>query len=255
MSIVTLPFLVVQPTKPHTATVICVHGIGDDGRGWIPLTNELASALPHVKWVLPHAPQRPITVYNKEWLRAWFDIPSFSFTETEDAPGMSDSVRKLDALVKAEVDAGIPQERIVLSGFSQGGAIVLLSGLGGRAVREGGEPWKLAGVAVMSGWLPLRDRFKSLISPHALTMPVFWGHGTDDPLVRYSFGRKSAEILKDQVGLALRWGDKGEAERAAFGSAGVSFLGYNGVLHAACSKERADLKEFLKRVIPDNHTG
>jgi len=167
---------------------------------------------------------------------------------------MFDSVRKLDALVRAEVEAGIPQERIVLSGFSQGAAMVLLTGLGGRTVRDGGEGWKFAGVAVMSGWLPLRERFKSLISPHALTMPVFWGHGTDDPLVRYNLGRRSAEILKDQVGLALRWGNKGEAERLAFGSAGISFLGYDGILHATCSKERADLKEFLKRVIPDNES-
>ncbi|EGO02386.1 hypothetical protein SERLA73DRAFT_86680 [Serpula lacrymans var. lacrymans S7.3] len=245
MALAPLKFLTVSPLSKHTATVIFIHGLGDSGHGWKPVADMFRPELSHVKWVLPHSPERAVTANMGIEMPSWFDVYSFGFNTTEDAAGMLVSLRALDALIKAEVDAGIPPSRIVVGGFSQGGAMSLLTGLTGRGAREawGGEGWKLAGVAVMSGWLPLKDQFKRFASPYISSTPLFWGHGTLDPLVKYQLGRDSAEFLTGQLGISI-------AEQGKGVNAGLDFRSYEGMGHSTCAKELDDLKEFIRKTVP-----
>ncbi|KAF7302126.1 Phospholipase/carboxylesterase [Mycena indigotica] len=192
-AIAPLKSLVVPALSKHTATVIFVHGLGDSGLGWQPVAEMLNKELPQVKWVLPNAPTMPVTANGGMVMPSWFDILSFGFDSKEDREGMLKTVYSLNQLISAEVDAGIPANRIVLGGFSQGAAMTLLTGLTGER--------KLAGLAVLSGWLPLRANFKSMVSDHAKSYPIFWGHGAADPLVRHDLAVKSVDFLRESIGL------------------------------------------------------
>jgi predicted esterase len=176
---------------------------------------------------------------------------------------MLKTVHSLNQLITAEVDAGIPANRIVLGGFSQGAAMSLLTGL--TAER------KLAGLAILSGWLPLRTSFKSvsssllvpisffcfsdflcgsrltnvqiqMASEHAASIPIFWGQGADDPLVRPELARRSADFVIEQIGTPAA-PSTGELK-------GLSYNSYNGVGHSTNQKELDDLKVWLKKALP-----
>ncbi|GJC97379.1 acyl-protein thioesterase 1 [Colletotrichum higginsianum] len=185
--------LVFPAAGKHTATVIFAHGLGDTGHGWASAVENWRrrQRLDEVKFVLPHAPQIPITC----------------------------------SLVQAEVDAGIPAERIVLGGFSQGGAMAIFSGLTG--------PHRIGGIVGLSCWLPLSNKFAGIVaagSPNRDT-PVWLGHGDADPLVRPELGELSAEALK-------KLGFK------------VSRTLYPGMPHAACPEELDDVEAFLRERLP-----
>ncbi|KAM5542330.1 hypothetical protein V8D89_003789 [Ganoderma adspersum] len=233
-----LKFLTVAPVTKHTATVIFVHGLGDDGYGWQPVANMFAKdpSLQHVKWILPHAPHARVTANGGMEMPAWFDIYEFaSLNPREDEEGMLKTVHNLNQLISAEVDADIPANRIVLGGFSQGAAMTLLTGMTSER--------RLGGLAVLSGWLPLREKVKSMLSEHARKIPVFWGHGTADPLVRFDRAKQSLEALENQLGIK-----KATPETVLEG--GIEFHAYNGLQHSADPQELEDLKTFLKKVIP-----
>ncbi|KAI0686491.1 Phospholipase/carboxylesterase [Cytidiella melzeri] len=229
-----LKVLSVAARSKHTATIIFTHGLGDSGYGWKPVATMLGSIpeFQHIKWVLPHAPQMPVTANGGMVMPSWFDIEGFDF-ETEDEPGMLRTLRALNELITAEVDAGIPAERIVIGGFSQGGAMSLLTGL--TAER------KLAGLVVMSGWLPLRNKFKAMLSEHAKRLPIFWGHGQDDPLVKYQWAQRSTAFLDSVLGIGPAKGDS---------VVGVEFHAYPGLVHSASEEELEDLQTWLKKVLP-----
>ncbi|GJE87483.1 phospholipase/carboxylesterase [Phanerochaete sordida] len=229
-----LKVLSVAARAKHSATVIFVHGLGDSGYGWQPVATMFGSvpALQHIKWVLPHAPDMPVTANGGMVMPSWFDIHSFDFT-SEDEPGMLRTVRQLNELITAEVDAGIPADRIILGGFSQGGAMSLLTGL--TAER------RLGGVLVMSAWLPLRSKFKAMMSDHARKLPVFWGHGKNDPLVKFAWAEQSVKFLKENLGIS---------EATATNPTGIEFHGYNGLVHSANDEEIEDLQAWLAKVMP-----
>ncbi|KAJ7228200.1 Phospholipase/carboxylesterase/thioesterase [Mycena pura] len=233
-TIAPLKFLTVPALSKHTATVVFVHGLGDTGHGWKPVADMFRSEIPHVKWVLPHSPLMPVKANGGMVMPSWFDILSFGFDSEEDKSGMLKTVHSLNQLITAEVDAGIPANRIVLGGFSQGGAVTLLTGL--TAER------RLAGLAVLSGWLPLRGSFKSMISDHATSVPIFWGHGTSDPLVKHDLAVKSTEFLRDNIGVPTAPAT-GEPK-------GLSFNSYAGVEHSTNQKELDDLQAWLKKALP-----
>ena len=134
-------------------------GLGDSGAGWLPVAEMIKHQLPHVKWVLPNAPHRNITANFGLSMPGWFDLYSFDWKGKEDRDGMLASARAIDKHIQDEIDAGIPAERIVLGGFSQGGCLSLLTGLTDRG--QGSK--KLGGVVVLSGWLPLRDEFLKVV--------------------------------------------------------------------------------------------
>ncbi|KAF5387949.1 hypothetical protein D9615_000666 [Tricholomella constricta] len=231
-----LKFLTVPATSKHTATVIFVHGLGDTGHGWKPVADMFRTdpALAHVKWILPHSPIRSVKANMGMEMPSWFDIYSFGFDIDEDEMGMLQSARLISQLITAEVDSGVPPSRIVLGGFSQGATMSLLTGLTGER--------KLAGIAVLSGWLPLRPKFKAMASPHASSMPVFWGHGSVDPLVKFQFCKDSAEFLTKQLGIPLAT-TPGECK-------GLSYNIYDGMGHTTNQKELDDLKAWIQKALP-----
>ncbi|KDQ64133.1 hypothetical protein JAAARDRAFT_27753 [Jaapia argillacea MUCL 33604] len=230
-----LKFLTVSPRSKHTATVIFVHGLGDTGHGWKPVADMFRTdpGLSHVKWVLPHSPTRAVTANMGMEMPSWFDILSFGFDSPDDEQGMLQSVHSLNSLISSEIDNGIEASNIVLGGFSQGGAMSLLTGLTTER--------KLAGLVIMSGWLPLKNKFKSMTSAHANTVPIFWGHGTEDPLVKYQFALSSVQFLKSQIKVP-------EADGTSI--RGLSFNSYPGVGHSTNQKELDDLREWLKKALP-----
>ncbi|KAF8638581.1 hypothetical protein AX17_002123 [Amanita inopinata Kibby_2008] len=230
-----LKCLTVPASTRHTATVIFVHGLGDSGYGWKPVADifQADAGLSHVKWILPHSPVRSVKANMGMEMPSWFDIYSFGFDADEDEKGMLESARKINDLITAEVDTGVDPSQIVLGGFSQGAAMSLLTGLTGER--------KLAGIAVLSGWLPLRHKFKALASRHATSIPIFWGHGSDDPLVRYELCSHSIECLKEKIGIPTTTPNNIK---------GIESHTYQGMHHVTCPKELDDLKKWLKSVIP-----
>jgi predicted esterase len=229
-------FITVPSATKHTATVIFLHGLGDTGNGWKPVADMLQkdSGVSHVKWVLPHAPIKKVTANMGMQMPAWFDIHSFdSFQTTEDEAGMMVSVDSIKLLIKAEIDSGIDPSRIVLGGFSQGACMSLLAGLTSEK--------KLAGVVALSGWLPLKDKFKSMAAPHAASVPIFWGHGASDPLVKLKYGQLSTDFLVNQLGVPRVTPPEIK---------GLQWNVYNGLDHSTNMKELDDLKAWIKKVLP-----
>ncbi|PFH49264.1 hypothetical protein AMATHDRAFT_148040 [Amanita thiersii Skay4041] len=230
-----LKFLTVPAASKHTATVIFIHGLGDTGHGWKPVADmfKVDPLLSHIKWVLPHSPVRSVTANLGLEMPSWFDIYSFGFSGEEDEAGMLQSSRQINELITAEVNAGVDPGRIVLGGFSQGGAMSLLTGLTSER--------KLAGLAVLSGWLPLHKKIQAMVSQHALSTPIFWGHGTADPLVKYQMCKDSVDYLTTVIGIPkATQGD----------NKGLKCIPYEGMAHVAFPEELDDLKSWLKNVIP-----
>ncbi|KAF4572502.1 hypothetical protein EYR36_007009 [Pleurotus pulmonarius] len=211
--------------EPPPIYVVDWEGLGDTGYGWEPVADDASSdsALQHIKWILPHAPVKPVTANMGMAMPSWFDIKAFGagFSQGEDEKGMLETVGSLQGLIDAEVAAGIDPSRIVLGGFSQGAAMTLLTGLT--------TPTKLGGL---------------MISPHATSLPIFWGHGEADPLVKFEWGTLSRDFLATEVGIALA-SSKADAK-------GLNFNGYRGLVHSASPEEINDVKAWLKKVIPGN---
>ncbi|CAE6454649.1 unnamed protein product [Rhizoctonia solani] len=221
-----LQTLIVPSRAPHTATIVFSHGLGDTGDGWKPVATMLASQFPYVKWVLPHAPVRPITINGGYKMPGWFDLYSLGKTEDkEDEEGILKSSALIKELVDAENAAGIPNERIVIGGFSQGAALSLVHGLTSEK--------KYAGLAILSGWFPMRNRLQSMLSPSASSTQIFWGHGTSDTTVPYKFGQLSVHHMQNNLNFA-----------------NIQFESYQGMAHSAEQQEIADLGAWLRRVIP-----
>jgi phospholipase/carboxylesterase len=188
-----------------TWTVLWLHGLGADGHDFAPIVPELVRRdWPAIRFVFPHAPVRAVTINNGMRMRAWYDIVSFDFDalaagKRADEAGVTESVAQVEALIAREAARGIAPERIVLIGFSQGGAIALASALG----RE--QP--LAGIAGLSTYLPLGPhQAATKLKPAALSQPVFMAHGQFDPVVPAVVGQMGAATMKD-LGFALEWHD------------------------------------------------
>ena len=206
-------------------SVIWLHGLGADGHDFAPIVPELARpGWPALRFVFPHAPVRPVTINNGMRMRAWYDIRNFSAEELgggdrADGAGVLESVAQVEALVAREGARGVPPERIVLAGFSQGGAIALSAGL--RRVRP------LAGIVALSTYLPMAPQASQFAQHAALRQPVFMAHGSADPVVPVRAGEHSAQVLR-ALGMALEW--------HAYPMA-----------HSVCAEEIRDLGDWLER--------
>jgi phospholipase/carboxylesterase len=175
--------------------VIFLHGLGADGHDFEPIVPELGLRMP-VRFVFPHAPVRPVTIDGGMAMRAWYDILGFSAKATEDAAGIRTSAAAVTQLIDREVERGIAAERIVLAGFSQGGAVALHTALR--------EPRALAGVLALSTYLPLANTVASERSAANADIPIFMAHGTADsvlPLELAEFSRRTLEAL----GYVIEW--------------------------------------------------
>ncbi|MEK6748475.1 MAG: carboxylesterase [Pseudomonadota bacterium] len=179
----------INPRGTHRASVIWLHGLGADGHDFEALVPELR--LPEglgLRFVFPHAPVRPISINGGMPMRGWYDLlPAFP-DAIDDHDGIRTSAVDLGDLIEAEHARGIPYERIVLAGFSQGGAIVLHTGLR--------YPQRLCGLMVLSSYLPMADTLASERAPANAQIPLLIAHGNDDPIVPLELGEHTVTELR-----------------------------------------------------------
>ena len=180
-----------------TASVIWLHGLGADGHDFEPIVPELRlpASLP-LRFVFPHAPARPVTLNNGMPMRAWFDIVKIGMHQPRDKAGMLASRAAVERLIARENQRGIHASRIVLAGFSQGGAVVLYAGL---QYKE-----RLAGIMALSTYLPLTEGFEFKLNPANAGVPIFYGHGTQDPVVPIQLGEQTRNALT-ALGCSIVW--------------------------------------------------
>lgn len=201
-------------------SVLWLHGLGADGGDFAPIVPELLRpGWPAIRFVFPHAPQRAVTINNGMRMRAWYDIRDMDFSNRADAEGVAQSVAQVEALVAREGARGVPPSRVVVAGFSQGGAIALAAGIGRS------EP--LAGLVALSTYLPLGQATLAPLTDAARRQPVFMAHGLHDPVVPYTAGKRSRDALRD-AGFELEW--------QAYAMA-----------HQVCAEEIAALGDWLAR--------
>jgi phospholipase/carboxylesterase len=187
-----------QSTRPRVAwSVLWLHGLGADGHDFAPIVPELVRPdWPGIRFVFPHAPVRPVTINGGVPMRAWYDIKSLSTDDRADEEGVRESMREVDALIARERDRGVPAERLLLVGFSQGGAMALASGLRREA--------PVAGIAALSAYLPLGSRTAAEMTAGGKATPVFMAHGTQDPVVAPAWGSRSRDAMK-ALGVQVEW--------------------------------------------------
>ena len=214
----TLPTIERETAPNPTFSIIWLHGLGADGNDFAPIVPELVDpSWPALRFVFPHAPVRPVTINGGVPMRAWYDIVGFDLNARQDEVGMRASFAEVEALIAREHERGVPSERIVLAGFSQGGAMALATGLR--------HPEKLAGIIVLSAYLPLSATLAAERSSANATTPIFWGHGTADPVVVLQRGVESHALLQS-LGHAVDWHTYP-------------------MPHTVCGEEIADLRRWL----------
>ena len=210
----------------HRATVFLFHGLGADGHDLAPVVPALRlPAALGVRFRFPEAPKRPVTVNGGFVMRAWYDLPALDGGGRADPEHLAESVAGARALLAAEIAGGIPPERIVLAGFSQGGAVALAAATGTGV--SGEPPPPLAGVVALSAYLP--GETAPFPAPEGNRTPIFLAHGEHDDLVPFALGAASRDRL-----LAAGWK--------------VEFHSYP-MAHAVSPEEIADLGRFLRRAL------
>jgi phospholipase/carboxylesterase len=216
-------FVTLEPSRTATAAVIWLHGLGADGYDFVPIVEELR--LPStlaMRFIFPHARARPVTINNGFVMRAWYDIKGISREGSEDDAGIRESQSVVRDYIAGEVARGIPANRIVIAGFSQGGAIALQAGLRHSEA--------LAGVMALSTYLPLRASLAQEASPANRGMPILMCHGTQDGVVPMQMGELSRDLLTG-LGYAVDW-------RAY------------PMQHSVCAEEINDLSRWLQARLP-----
>ena len=209
-----------HPQPP--SSVIWLHGLGADGYDFVPVVRELeALKAPPARYVFPHAPMRAVTINNGMVMRAWYDILGVDIARREDEGGVRASQGLVEALIAREVARGTPHSRIVLAGFSQGGAIALQAGL------RQAEP--LAALLALSTYLPLAAAFDAERAAASQHVPIFMAHGRSAPVIPLARATASRDQLK-AAGYAVEWHE------------------YD-MPHSVCEQEIRDIAAFLQRVL------
>jgi len=211
-----------------TAAIIWLHGLGADGNDFVPIVRELdLKGLEPIRFIFPHAPMQPVTINNGYVMRAWYDV---GFGDLEgrsrrpDENGVRASQAEIAKLIGREVTRGIANRRVVLAGFSQGGAIALQTGLR--------HPQPLAGIMALSTYLPCADSLPQEAAPANAGVPVFMAHGTEDPVLPYAMGDNSRQIL-ERLGYGVEWHEYAMA-------------------HSVCLEEVRDIAAWLRKVLEPN---
>jgi len=189
--------VVLAPSVPAIASAIWLHGLGADGHDFVPVVPELQlpDTLP-VRFIFPHARLRPVTINNGYVMRAWYDIKALALSGAEDEAGIRESENVLRDYIQRERDAGIAVNKIVLAGFSQGGAIALQTALR--------YPQRLAGVMALSTYLPLRGTLAAEASAANRDVPILMCHGRQDAVVPAHLGELSRDAMV-KAGFAVEW--------------------------------------------------
>jgi lysophospholipase-2 len=212
----------------QSGLVVISHGLGDTAEGFADVAKMIASQMPHLKIVLPTAPTQPVTMNMGMSMNSWYDITGLDERSNENCKGISDSQQTLrDILEKEHTEYKLPYERMVLMGFSQGGALSLFTGM--QLPKE----QKLGGIVVMSGYLAAKAQFNIVEGLH--DTPILHCHGEADPMVQISMARRSQAVVKDEMG----------AEN-------YELKTYPGLVHSANMDELADVQSFLQSVLPHN---
>lgn len=223
MSAPALEAVEVEPPRAADAVLILLHGLGADGHDFEPIAGELATgSLRSLRFVFPHAPVRPVTLNAGYRMRAWYDIVGLDRSSPEDEAGLRASAAAVRALVEREKLRGVPAGRIVLAGFSQGGALALHAALR--------EPERLAGAVALSAYLPLASRLAAEAHPANAATPFFLAHGSLDLVVAPALGEGSRDTLRAR-GYDVEWHSYPMA-------------------HSVSPEEILDLRAFLARVLP-----
>lgn len=217
MTLETIEFV----TDPNPqASVIVLHGLGADGNDFVPVAQMLNPGV-GVRYVFPHAPMMPVTINNGYVMRAWYDIRNADLAQREDEGGLRQSMAMINALIDREIERGIPSEKIVLMGFSQGCAMTLMTGLR--------QPQKLAGLIGLSGYLPIAATTEAERNPANQDTPIFLAHGRLDPVVPIDRAIASRDLLQ-QLGHSVEWHEYP-------------------IPHSVSPEEIADIDVFLKKVL------
>ena len=178
------------------ASVIWLHGLGADGSDFVPVVDALDLPDAPIRFVFPHAPMRAVTINQGYVMRAWYDIVSTDLERRADEAGVRASQKLVEALLEREKGRGVPARRIVLAGFSQGGAIALQTGLR--------HPERLAGMMALSCYVPIAGALAAERSEANRDVPVFMAHGLYDPIIPTRLARESRD-LRARLGYAVEW--------------------------------------------------
>ncbi len=215
-----IPIEISMSTTP-TASIIWLHGLGADGNDFVPVVKMLD--LPNVRFILPHAAYKKVTANNGYEMRAWYDVFGFTPDAPQDEKGIQESQAYIESLIGKEVARGIPENRIMLAGFSQGGAIALQTALRHKQA--------LAGVLALSTYLPLKANLEKEKSKANQHIPIFMVHGTFDNVISLSTCRVSFEVLQAQH-YTIHWHEYPMA-------------------HSVNQQEIEDIRTFLLQVLKD----
>ena len=214
-----LETIVIEPEQPAQGAVIFLHGLGADGHDFEPIVPELGVDDLHLRFVFPHAPERPITINEGEPLRAWYDFVPHS--EHAGSGDIKASALSIKALLQAQIDTGIPPERIILAGFSQGGVMALEVGLRYEQ--------RIAGIIALSTYLHDAATTERERTDANLALPIFMGHGTADPMIPIMRAATSRENLI-RLAYDIEWHDYPMG-------------------HQVCVEEIEDIARFIRRCL------
>lgn len=204
-----------------TAAVIWLHGLGADGNDFAPIVGELGLPATSIRFVFPHAPAMPVTINGGYVMPAWYDILGTDLNRREDEAGVRASQQAVEALVVREGERGIAPNRIVLAGFSQGGAIALQT-----ALRQG-QPF--AGVMALSTYVPLAATLPAERNAASNAVPILMAHGTYDPVIPLAMAQRSRDLLRS-LGYGVEWHEYP-------------------MEHSVCPEEIAAIGDFLRQML------
>lgn len=205
-----------------SASVIWLHGLGSNGYDFEPVVQQLLQQnLSHVRFILPHAPEVAVTRNSGYIMPAWYDLYGVTGSSKEDEVGITASQHYINGLIQLEINKGIPANRIVIAGFSQGGAIALYTALR--------YPKKLAGVMALSTYLPLKTKLGGEANPANAKVPIFMAHGVSDEIISLELSKVSLNILQS-CHYPVSWHE------------------YN-MAHSVCAAEINDIRDFLHQVL------
>ncbi|MGH8156380.1 MAG: alpha/beta hydrolase [Rhodanobacteraceae bacterium] len=218
----TLECVEIQTAPDPRHAVIWLHGMGADGHDFEPIVPQLVRPeWPALRFIFPHAPIRPISLNGGLPMRAWYDIAGFDLAQKQDEAGIRQSIGAVEALIARESERGVPVANIVLTGFSQGGAVALAAGL--RHTQT------FAAIVGLSTYLPIAERTEGERDAANAATPIFMGHGTFDPVVAPYLGERSRDALR-QWGYSVEWHSYPMA-------------------HQVCPQEIHDLAEFMTGIL------
>ncbi len=216
----TLDAIEIETAGNPSASIIWLHGLGADGNDFAPIVPTLKLPKAAIRFVFPHAPVQPVTINGGMRMRAWYDITDGAIRR-EDEAGVRASQALIEALIAREKERGTEAHRLVLAGFSQGGAIALQTGLR--------HPDRIAGIMALSTYLPIADKFAAEASKPNQDTPIFMAHGSHDPVIPLARAEQSRGLLQS-LGYKVEWREYP-------------------MQHSVCPEEVSDISAWLGKVL------